>query len=664
MNYCKKIYFFTFYCIFIFTNCQLQALSVSPEEFGEPHYSIVDNNNINMASGLLYYRLNDLSIGSGELSLSHHITINSNSASNLESYLSGYKDKFRGGIRRTIHTSESSRRFEVIQVADHEGSYDFIINNNGEFEGVSGSLNRLTVAQNRRHFILTKKNGTRVYFYSRTEIPNFLAENYSAYASMVKIEEPNGFIIDIYKSGTGIGDRITSVNTNNGLQLKYIYEVHNRPLDVSKRNATSDPQILADSLNWSNQFPDRIIALNNAVESCPIEGNTCNYTGVWPEVKYQWPDGMPRAMYIGESTFKVIDAYGTTTEFIHTAIDKEEGHPYNPAGFGRYFLPKITKVKDNKGFEINYEYKNIWNFVDNYLAPIYSIGFGSELPLKSATKSNVTTGYNFGDVGVNPGSITLHAGGGYKIIDSVKLTANTYLYIGKARLSVPFHVSSWGQETFLDKDFENKIHRIENKLNGVPTDYYYDSKGRLITVDVDGLLQRITYPYSYTFCDNYKICHKVASVSSWHLQGHSSNSIFYQYNPNSGGVSSITYPANSENKIEKYNYIYTQYYARYKNPSGSIVTSTTPIWLISSKHFCKNSNMNGTNCTGNDKVTITYEYGSGSSGNNLFLLGEKFAAQDETTTWTTCYKYDRYGNQIEVSKPKSGITNCNIGREY
>lgn len=640
-------------------------------EFGEPHYSIVDGNNVNMASGLLYYNLNTVSIGSGPLTLSHHITINSSDAVNLDAYISGYKDKYRGGVRRTVHTDEYSENnqrkfFEVIQVADHEGSYDFIINQDGAFEGLAGGLDTLTVADDSRHFILTKRNGTRVYFYSRSVIPSVLTPDYSAYASMVKIEEPNGFTITIHKQGTAISDKITSVTTNNGLQLKYIYDVHSRPLEAAKRSATSNPNVPADSLNWSDRFPSKIIALNNAVEVCPTTGNVCSVNGLWPEAQFYWPDGMPRAMYIGQSTFKVKSANGVSTEFIHKAIDIEQGRPY-PVNPGTYFFPRITQVKNTTGLDVSYTYANGFTLI--MIPPFYSTGYGSRGVLTKAINHGVTTTYNFmnGGRNIDRGYTARQVwASGYKAINYVNVTNNQYFYSSQARLAVPYEVGSWESNIYLDRDFSNKVNKIENKLNGQTTEYIYDDYGRLKTVDTGGMVVKYTYPYMYYpgQCVNYKFCHKPASVTQLHMLNATRGVTGYQYHPQSGGVSIVTYPAHAANKVGKEFYQYQQYYARYKNSSGSMITASVPIWLVSSKSYCKNSNASGTNCTGNDKVTITYEYGSGTSGNNLFLLGEKVSAQDETTTWTTCYQYDRYGNRIGSTSPKSGITDCNIGREY
>jgi len=670
----KAIFLQIFCCLyFAFTCCKAQAVesTMNGPEFGEPQYSIIDNNHINLANGIPYYQLQDISIGQGEFALSHSITVNSPELVNFDSYISGYKEKFRGGIRRRVHTNESgpqiiTRFFEVITVADHELSADFIINASGQFEPMSDKRLQLTVDDN-HHFVLTKADGTKVYFYSRAVIPTTITESYIPYASMNKIEYANGFIINIHKDGDNISSKITSVNTNTGLQFKYIYDVHQSSLPSDKLSAISNPQVENRSLNWSNEFPAKIIALNNAVEACPITGDSCSPTGEWPEVQYQWPDGMPRAMYIGQSVFSVIDAFGTTTEFHHTVMDNESGNPY-PTQLGEYYFPRITQVKNNKGLDISYSYINVWNHIT--IAPFFISEPIAKGVLTYATNNGVTTSYNLFSGGSYVDSTygrQVWASGSYKSVNYVHKPANVFLY-SDARLSVPYEIGMWDKTVHLDINFENKVTQIENKLNGMVTDYKYDVFGRLEQTDMGGLYQNINYPQSYSgFCDNYRFCHKPASVSNHYSLGLGETPVYtyYNYHADSGQVRNVIHPANNQGKIAKKIYNYQQYNARYINDAGTLTTSSAPIWLLSSQFSCKNSNVtNDTGCAGGDKTTTTYNYGSGTAANNLFLIGSTLTTEGETNTYTTCYKYDKYGNLIGETQPKAGIADCNIGREY
>lgn len=652
--------------LFVF-NTYANLIDEPSYEIGEPTYSINDANNVNLASGNLYYNLTDVSIGHGSGTLSHSITINARNAVQLDAYFSGYKDKYRGGIRRTLHSNENNvLPFYVIQVSDEIASYQFVINN-GQFINLAQGLETLTVSSGQ--YILTRADGTKVFFVSPTTIPSSLSTNYSAYGSMIKIEYPNGFIINIHKDGNYISSRIMSVNSNNGLQLKYIYEVHSRPLASSKQSATSDPQILADSLNWSTQHPRRIIAVNNAVEICPLMSNTCTLQNQWPEVNYLWPDGMPRAMYIGTSTFTVQDAFGKNTVFTHYAHDQFEGFG---SGLGQHYFPRISQVRTNTGFLVDYVYQNEW--IPKFHAPFFWLDAGPKGSLINATQNSITTNYLLYGGGYyvhqNSNERVMSVNGGYKPVNYVKKSAlwqstlNGFSLSNRAFINAPFEVDTWDKTVYLDKTFANNVDRIVNKLDGTTTYFEYDPLGRLYLNDLDGLYQKVVYPHSlYSNCTE-KTCHKPSQISNRYRQGVSPVYTYLYYHANSGQLERIKHPANAQNLIaEEYN-TYQQYTARYLNASGNLANATSSIWLKQSSFRCKNSNMSGTNCSGNDKVTTTYEYGSGSAGNNLFLLGTTVTTQGESEVRTTCYKYDKYGHQIEVSQPKAGISSCNTNREY
>lgn len=662
--------FFVFLLVLIQTN--VEAYDPLGDKFGEPQYTVIDRNNVNLASGTIYYHLPDVSIGSGELALTHSISITSNDLANLDSYIRGYKEKYRGGIRKRIHTlnlEEVNRSiFYTIYVSDHEISADFIITPDGKFESIGDKRLQLSVAD-LHHYVLTKPDGTRVYFYSKQAIPTPIPQGHNAYGSMIKIEYASGFVIQIHKDGDNIGSKITSVNSNNGLQLKYIYEVHNRPLDSGKNSIKTNPNVPADSLNWSSDFPAKIIALNNAVEICPIRSNGCTTINEWPTATYEWPDGMPRAFYIGKSSFSVTDAGGVTTEFHNTAFDTAEGNFWDLVG--QNFIPRLARVENNRGLDISYSYENCENFngPDNHT--LWATEWCGSGILTEARNNGVKTKYylmrKIAQTSLD--SLTQWTSGGYKPVRSVVWPKYEFLY-GDARVSVTTEIEAWNQTVYLDSDFANKVRSVHSKLDGTVTDYSYDAYGRLTETYQDGIVRTIKYPKSYglpytgNYCDNHRYCNKPIKISDYYEVGQTPNYTNYSYHVPSGYTSKVTHPKNSQGKNASTAYRYQQYRARYLDASGVLRTSTQPIWMMSSEFSCQNSEMIGSNCAGSDKVEITYHYGDGNGSTNLFLQGKTVTSQADNKSRTTCYKSDMYGNQIEESRPKSGISDCNIGREY
>lgn len=645
---------------------QVNASELQNPEFNMPKYSLINGHNVNVLSGTLHYVIKDLSIGYGNLKLDHSIQISGRDLAGKDNYYYGYKDKYLGGIKTNYHTHQpqANKFFKVVQVIDHESSNDFTIEG-GKFTSMTDK--KLTLERvSSTSVVLTKPDGTRVHFVTNGTVSTNPTVDNMPTMSMEKIEHPNGLVITIHKASKTLFSPIRSVNSNNGLQLKYVYEHHNRPLEASKRGATNNPQVKADSVNFSYQFPKKIIALNNAVEVCSITTLNCSPTNSWPTVSYEWPDGMPRAMYVGNSVFKIRDGYGVTTEFHHTAFDVD------PHG-ADWFEPRIINVKNSQGLDIFYHYKNVLDARCTTLGSgqctfLTFPGYREKGILSYSLNNGVRLNYDNligGGIpirtGINGPSDTYMTYSGYRTIEQVKFTNQ---YVGNALLRAPFEINNWDAKYTFERSFENKLLKHESKLNGTSKEYEYDSLGRVKTIWGAGK-KSISYPYMYNgICSSYKFCHKPASISNYTLLGDQAKYTIYTYHPNSGNVASITQPKNKQNKVAKQVFQYLQYYARYKNSVDTMVNASTPIWLLSSQFFCQNSNVSGTNCSNQDKVTTTYHYGSGSGSSNLFLQGKTVTSQADNSSRTYCYKYDSLGNQIEQSAPKSGITNCNAGREY
>jgi hypothetical protein len=99
-----------------------------------------------------------------------------------------------------------------------------------------------------------------------------------------------------------------------------------------------------------------------------------------------------------------------------------------------------------------------------------------------------------------------------------------------------------------------------------------------------------------------------------------------------------------------------------------VVAADSPIWLITEQSTCISGAANAPatgdittdeeGCTlgATDEVKISYEYGTGTGVNNLFLKGKATTADGETQR--TCYEYAQYGNQIGETKPLGTTGSC------
>jgi hypothetical protein len=675
-------------------------------ELGERAFKIVNEHNVNMSSGTISYVLNDLSIGYGDLGLTHSISINSNDAMNYSSLVPGPKDKFRGGIRVVRYSKKPGTAynyFKAISVFDHESTYYFTINEQGKFEGLKNQLVTLT-SEGTDTYLLTKTDGTEVRFAAEGAIPSngIFADYFEPTGFMREIKKPNGHTITIHRKGPNpyLGQAITSVNTNNGLQLKYVYEENILPLDPDKINSTNNPRFNVGPQNWWPYHPVKIIAMNNAIEACDLNSISCTPTNEWPEANYSWENGMPRAFLIGESEFTVTDAMGKQTVFHHKAMSEskqfgDSGFEVHP-GLKNQFYPAIVKITESNGNEIDYKYHNISTNTNTCVSSPYAYD-GTAVRAGDVADSEKSSGPNPGPpvfgLGLCPTITTLVTIGALRASENNGVIIN-YMPIGphahardleRERVSVHYSgstkivsshtvyspskiannayiIDTPTKKVTLTKDFANQVVTIENKLNDTTKDFYYDYKGRVVSVNDAGRVK--SFIYNVYYC-NPKTCNRPSAVSDGHNTwlGDAPLYTHYYYRSTTGQVALVRKPAVS-GKVPAVRYYYGNKYARYKKDNASIQNAATPISLLTRKIHCKDSSLTVASCSGGDKVTTTYNYGTGTSANNLFLIGETMTTQGENEVYRTCYKYDKYGNQIGITQPKAGVADCNIGGEY
>ncbi len=653
---------------------------------GLPHYSVTDEHLINVASGAISHSIQTVSIGQGQHGLAHSISVINNDLVNYhQSQAPGYKDKFRGGIitqkfsEKTVSGApdggaygDTTYIYYTTHVFDHEGSYDFDLDaSTNTFSSIRDDQVTL-VYQGNGQYLLTKADGTKVYFRGYFK-PN--AEGHiKTYAVMVKIVKPDGFTIDIHKRHNSIFSPIMSVNTNNGLQLKYIYDVHHRPIAADKRDNPHMAQMPSESGSWSSAFPSKIVALNNAVEVCPIQNNTCQLSHDWPTATFEWPDGMPRAMYVGQDTFTVTDMGGLKTVF-HTS---QAAHPLYP-NESRSVISKIT-LPNEQSITYRYSLSPIlqtfpagsmqYPYVKDYILGV----------LGSATKDGRTTEYR---VGPNTAAKDAYSGetiatttnvdrGVERIYFSNVLTAQSHSpksHWGKV-ITVPYYIETWDKIIHLTKDATNRVTEIEDKLTDHYSLFEYDNKGRLYQSTVN---DAVTQAQFNTYMCNSVNCNKPSATSSPYstFLGYDRDEpapvwTYTKYSHQTGQLISITHPQNASNINPMSVYKYTLLSARYKNAAGSIVNATTPISMLTRAISCENSAMVSERCQGNDQITIDYHYGTGSGANNLWLIASTYSSQRERSSFVTCYEHDKYGRVIGESQPKSGISvsACNTKRGF
>lgn len=636
---------------YTFSTCFLFAGFSFAEQLSPPPYNIQNRHQVNIASGHVSPVLEDVSIG-GSMGLTHSIsTYASNFVSNGTGGADGYNDKFRGGLYKRRHHERSTiiaEELYVLTAYDDSSSTDFLINADGEtFTSLGDTRYTLEFVNNPEYkpgfmgFVYTKPDGTALFYPTLTSAHDFRPINNYISTGMNEIRYPNGFTVTITHKSNGQWAPIASVRTNTGFQLKYVYVANNIPA-----YSPDTPTLpAAASLNWSDILPKYLWAINNAVDYCSPEKNdfllpssqACPaFTKQWPTVTYEWPNGMPRAMYLGPGVFKVTDAKGGVTEFRHTPHNT---YLQNVQNNPNIFVPRLTSIKsaDSNVATINYEYENKgFSGGDNGgLFPSYIAGPVGQL--KRSWIGNDTVGYTIGASGQYAGFST-NGGGGYQSI-AVSMHAIYGIY----------KIEAWNQKVELQMGYANRVYRIEKKLGGGVIELGYDARGNLTTRTENGMTTNAEYPTSCT-TSTRKICNQ----ATW-IRDAKGNQTDYTYHAESGQVATVTLPANRHGIRAQTRYKYEQKYAKYFISPGNKATSSSPIWLKTEESYCVNSATTSEgHCTGNDRVVTSFEY----IHDNLLMTGMAVYSQKDNKTLRSCYQYDTYGNRVGKTQPKANLASC------
>lgn len=228
-----------------------------------PAYGTSDENGVNFASGSPYFSLWDVSIGSGDSTLTHTLSSAGALMDTFRDSFSAAKYGETNGVRPTQTTFYPGLRLEWGGIGEI-----FYVTNGDLVNGPFVSLNRIGST------LVRNADGTYDYTQSSGTIIRF--------GSPLRIIYPDGRVLTV---NTGNG-HITSVTRNDGLQMKYNY---------TGTNLTS------------------VVAINNAYEYCDPVADICNLTMSWPTATYS-KTGPADAMVL-----TVTDALGRVTRYTHDA---------------------------------------------------------------------------------------------------------------------------------------------------------------------------------------------------------------------------------------------------------------------------------------------------------------------------------------------------------
>jgi hypothetical protein len=633
----------------------LLSMQATATDIEPPAAKLVDKFGVNMANGQVTHSLSTVSIG-GAMGLSHSVSVIANEF-NFTGYR-GFQDKFYARARnvRLCIQPGSCNPLNVMRVHDFSDTVSFAYHVNGVLaqSGDATSGYTYVATDDERHtlegigneLVWTKPDGTVVRF-DRGTNP---VKPATAGGLIKSVEYPNGFTIWVNAAGA-------SVNTNTGFQIKHFFEPDNRPM-----GKTDNPNINAPAISSSWQLinPKYVRGINAAVEHCAWTSANCTLQlpERWPKATFEWPAGMPRTMYIGDSIAKVIDAAGLTTQYKFRAYDLAYGEngivvqPYTP---GTEFSPRLIEITPPgaTAAKVTYDFKNLFagagdpeGFGGWWQVRLQSAGI-----VKQATRLNLDADYDlflsyqYGDTQnmvFGPNGISL---------------VHLQNYFGNP--SATYYVDTLDGRVWFEETGRN-FPRQFNKSAAPVENYYYATRSNLTRVTYNGGAPtgyeiQAEYPATCTPATR-KICNQATR-----MRDANGNWTDYTYHAESGQVASITQPPNKRGVRPKTTFTYLKFGASFYGSNGSWIDGAMPespanpenkhIWLKTEERSCIGSRTPGV-CEDGEVVT-TYEY----DHHNRLLTGVKVTTPSGVRR--TCYRYDIYGNQIGVTTP---TPNANLAK--
>lgn len=643
-----------------------QVYAIQDGRIAPPDVEVVDKNGVNVATGQVVSSLNTVAIG-GDRGLSHSVSNFTNEFSFQGWY--GYHDNYSGSARyeevgRNIQYGGATYPiFKVMRVSGPMGSEDFKVmvsgvfnanahnvSSNYTYQALGDKRNSLALESSGQYLVWRKPDGTELKY----------ARSGSSAASggpLREVIQPNG--MTYYISSLG------GVTTNTGYALKYHYVNDTRDLSSEKKAIRSsihpDAQISqVASSTWSGRNPKYVYGVNLAVDDCQTQTTAnCSFSNSWPKAEFEWPGGMPQAIFLGSSIFKVTDSGGQATEYHFESQDvmiKDGSYvgPY-PWAEKQKWSPRLKRIKGpaSSNYVREYEYENVFtseSIVTGGGGIKTSFDFWRlDTSVGRVSQSETQFGESQYSQQLPPGRMINQSSsytGTLKVEPSIMIPGSL-ITVTNPKTGTYYYESS----------FRNFITRHDPISGAGPErEFQYDNRGNLEKVIYPDSEVVAKYPSSCT-ASNRKYCNKPEWVKD--QRGNVTN---FTYHSGSGEVSTVTYPADRLGVRAKVRYEYKQYYAYYKKSGSSVAKADRPLWLLWKESRCKLSSTTSSGCSmgASDEVVTEYDYGpQDGTANNLHLKSVTVTSDGESRI--TCYQYDQYGNRIGEISPNGVSTSCPQG---
>ena len=395
--------------------------------------------------------------------------------------------------------------------------------------------------------------------------------------------------------------RVQSVTTNDGIQLKFSY--------YRDTNGTT-------AIQWNDWLRLKsVTGINNADEYCNPVADLCSISSSWPKAQYNDVFGTP---IIRTAT----DSEGRSTQVAVSSTAVTITRPGFSSPDKVVALDSSGRVSavNDRGVQWNYGYSTVVNTIDGYQNATLVARNG---PLGASTSQQL-----------DPVSDSLDL-----LLTRPRLVKSTDPLGWTTALKYsPTNVYWW--ET-VDKLASTAT------SDGLEQSLSYDARGNVIQTisrpktgsGLSNLTTSQTYPAT---CDNIKTCNRPSAVID------ERNSVTdFIYSPDHGGLLSVTGPAPTAGANRpQTRYTYASLYAWFKNSTGTLQQSTTPIYKLTGISSCA-AGTTITGCVGTANETrMIFDYGPSGQASNLAVKSVTVRSGDGIVSATTAISYDKFGNAV------------------
>jgi len=415
---------------------------------------------------------------------------------------------------------------------------------------------------------------------------------------------------------------ISSITRPNGEVITYTYTSSNHPQSITNNFGY---QI---HFEYAGDNPNRLVkvtALNNAIDACATNANTCSFTRNWPSLTF--------AGTFADLT--VTDNLSRTTHYLGgyplTGIRK----PGTVSG--QDITVTWTGIEQSKVHTLQNSAGKTWTY--NIEDPPT---FDPAIPLVEYTTTS---------------SVTDPLGHVRSISIKSKLYSPLY-----ARRVDRITSATNGEQKTTTYNYNNQYRPFEIiQPEGDKVAYFYDPRGNITsivqTAKVGG--QTITTSAAYpTACDassdavvgetNYKVCNKPKTMTDGRLA-----LTDFAYSTIHGGLETITQPAPIGGAVRpQTRNTYSSYSAWYKNAAGTLFQAPA-VYLPSATSQCQTS----ASCVGSaDETKTRFQYAAGSASTASNLVPTYTIQENGTQTLqsTTYVRHTAFGDVDMVDGPVPG----------